>query len=110
MTPSSHYPATIDHHIADLPIAPSEQPTIENRVSTGRRQIGIVAIQHQPVRALSHLERANRLPQGLRPATKRRIVQGSPNHWLIAAMQPITSLITQTLAIFQPTQFFDHAQ
>ena len=106
----AHHPLTIDQHIAHLAIAAGEQPAIENPVPRSRRQIRIVAIQDNPVRALAHVQRADRLPQCLCTAVQRRVIQGATDHRLLRAIQAIAPLIAQTLTIFQPAQFFHHAQ
>ena len=110
MPPLTHHPLAIHQHIPHLAIATGKQPPIENPVAIGCRQIWIVAIEHQPVGAFADFQRANRLAQRLSTAIQRRIEQRAANHRLIRAIQTITPLVAQTLAVFQPTQFFHHAQ
>ena len=67
MTPITYNPLAIDQHIPHLAVATSEQPTVQNPVATGCRQVRIIAVQHQPISALANFQCADRLTQRRAP-------------------------------------------
>ncbi|KAI1692811.1 lipocalin-like domain-containing protein [Ditylenchus destructor] len=109
VVPIAHHPLPIDQHIPHLPISACEQPAIENPVLRCRRQVRIITVQHNPIRSLTHFQSTNRLPQRLGTTVQRGIKQRAADHRLITAIQPVTPLIAQALAVFHPTQLFHHA-
>ncbi len=73
-----HLPAT-DEHVANLLLAAGEQPAIEDRGIRRRRQIRIVAVQHQPVGAIAALQPADRRAAPAKLAgTERGITAPTP--------------------------------
>ncbi|MNR13894.1 hypothetical protein D3C85_1303310 [compost metagenome] len=106
----AHDPAAIDQHVAYLAVCACKQPAIENGIRAGGSQVRVIAIEHQPIGALAHRQFADRLPQRLGTAAQGGVVQRTTDHRLIAAVQPVAALVPQALTVFQPAQFFHHAQ
>ena len=106
----AYHPLAIDQHITHLTVTTGKQPAVENGVIPGCGQVGVVAVEYQPIGALTHCQSTDRLAHCLRPSGQCRVKQRSADHGLVGAVHAVAALVAQALAVFQPAQLFNHAQ
>ena len=67
-------------------------------------------VKHQPVGAITDRKLPQRDTTGLRTTGQRLRVKHIPYPRLPRSDQPVTPLVAQALAIFQPAQLFHHVE
>jgi len=78
--------------VGDGGVVGGEDPRIEDDVAAGRRERGMLAVEHDDVGALPRRDRADRAAERLRTAPTRRLMQPASGRTLFLAERVAAAL------------------